>query len=100
MAHEFLSHEALLRRQPSIDQLCAGLESLGMLNLIRCMPETFKGVFTFQPGFMTAEKVVSMLKFPGSKEVEVTAAKFLVDVLNQATDEGRYYVPVVRLYGW
>jgi hypothetical protein len=70
---EFLTHEAIIRRQPVIDQICSGLESLGFLDLLRISPVTFEGVLTCDPGPTTAD---SFGDTPESK-----ATKLLVSIL-------------------
>ena len=57
-------HEAILKRLPAIQQLCAGLESLQFLQLVRQVPSVFETIFVYKEQELTPEKVISMLVFP------------------------------------
>ena len=89
IAMEFLTHEAIIRRQPVIDQICGGLESLGFLDLLRISPVTFERAFTCDQGPATADKVIPLLTFGDTAtEAESKAAKLLEDILREASSEG------------
>ena len=95
MAHEFLCHEAILRRQPAISELMLGLDSLGLLTFIKSVPEIFERTFIYEEEELTPQKVVSLLKFQHPDkdgEAEKIAAKLLVDVLRQATEGGLFSI--------
>ncbi len=87
IANEFLEHETILHRQPSIDQICCGLDSLGFLSLVKLFPDKFKSIFSYQAEKLTPLRVIAMLKF----ETDCVAAKLMVDVLKRATPEGMCY---------
>ncbi len=89
IAQEFLVHEALLRRQPSIDQLCTGLQSLGLLDVMKRLPTSFEPLFVYHEGGLTAEKLVRYLRFPCElSEEEKATSEMVKRFLSEATEEG------------
>lgn len=82
-------HEAILRRQPSIDQISDGLDSLGLLSLVRLLPDNFKGIFTYQPASLSSQLVISMLKFVNEEDFYKAPARAFLEVLKKATPDSK-----------
>ena len=64
IAHEFILHEALVRRIAVLTQFCSGLQSLNFLEVMRQIPDTFRPLFVYEEAQNASEIVISCLSFP------------------------------------
>ena len=58
-------HDVLLKRKEPLDQLCQGLKTLGILDLIRAHPDLMKSYFVHNDDTcLTADDIVNNLEIP------------------------------------
>ena len=59
-------HDAVLRRQPVLDQMAIGLSSLGFLDLMKKLPATFEHLLVYKEKCVTAQRIQACVTFPES----------------------------------
>lgn len=64
IAHEFMFHEALVRRIAVFTQLCSGLQALNFLEVMHQIPDTFRPLFVYEEAQNVSDIVISCLSFP------------------------------------
>lgn len=84
IAHEFMLHEALVRRIAVLTQFCSGLQSLNFLEVVRQIPDTFRPLFVYEEAQNVSDIVISCLSFPavmsaGQEAVGSLLRKYLKD---------------------
>jgi len=62
-------HDVLLKRKEPLDQLCEGLKTLGILDLIRAHPDLMKSYFVHNGDTcLTSDDIINNLEIPESDQ--------------------------------
>ena len=62
-------HDVLLKRKEPLDQLCQGLKTLGILDLIRAHPDLMKSYFAHSDDTcLTSDDILNNLEIPESHQ--------------------------------
>ena len=60
-------HDVLLKRKEPLDQLCEGLKTLGILDLIRAHPDLMRSYFVHNDDTcLTSDDIINTLEIPES----------------------------------
>ena len=98
IAQDFLTHEAITRRLPVIDQFCSGLESLGFLDMIRQLPSVFEPLFIHTKADITPEGILDLIQFLDVMDSgEDFCAELVKRFVSDASKEGEVYIFTVDI---
>ena len=93
---EILSYEAITRISKLLDQLAEGLQTLGVLKIMRLFPQNFVDLFTYKPisGAEVAEClcISPNLQDPG----DAVTIKHLRRFIRESSDEGNLCILYAR----
>ena len=89
IAHEFIYHEALVRRIAVFTQFCSGLQALNFLEAMRQIPDTFRPLFVYEEVHNVSDIVIGCLSFPTVMSARQEAVgSFLMKYLRDSSELG------------
>ena len=89
---EIFSYEAIFRISKMLDQLAEGLQTLGMLKMMRLFPQKFIQLFTYKQ--LSPVDVVECLCCTPQLPGEEIAIKHLKKFLMTSSEEGNHFKPL------
>ena len=85
LLQDFILHDTLLRNKSALEQFAAGLQSVGILRLIRLFPQKFEDIFTHKgDAEVSASSVIDIFGFSECPNEESYApVKRVMEMLNK-----------------
>jgi len=91
LIQDFILHDTLLKSKSALEQLAAGLQSVGILRYIRLFPQKFEDIFTHKGDTeLSASSVMGIFRFPECPNVTVKRVmEMLEKFIRESCPEGK-----------